>query len=308
MDPQTALATAEAVNPTAQMEPQTAQIQTETAAASNAEAAIPTPIANVDVSVQWLEPYRNSREGLHTLLQQLIRNPDSDLLPTFASSFKAVYLKLVTAEDGSETSTLVHPDEIGFLKCYNKWQDIVNNADATQADVTLAKEVVEAKMQRIFKDIYYLGQVELPSVIFCGCVDVAQMHEGKEYHGYNERTLSIREARDLKAKIQHKYEGVGQESIFLMLKQPIETQASVLSPTFQPPPPNQWTLADKRKVLNDFAGRHYNSFVDVELLMIPCCGKANICSNKKIISFLSIPREHHVPHSKNMLLWFRAAS
>jgi hypothetical protein len=75
-----------------------------------------------------------------------------------------------------------------------------------------------------------------------------------------------------------------------------------------PPPPNQWTLADKRKVLNDFAGRHYESFVDVELLLIPCCGKANICSNKKIISFLSIPREHHVPHSKNMLLWFRAAS
>jgi hypothetical protein len=133
-------------------------------------------------------------------------------------------------------------------------------------------------MQRIFKEIYYLGQVELPSLVFCGCVDVLAMQEGQPFRGYNERDLSIREARDLKAKIQRKYEGVGQETIFLMLKQPIQQLASQLNPAFQPAPEQNWTLAAKRQLLTDFAARQFETFLDVDQVMIPCCGKP--CSKK----------------------------
>ena len=259
----------------------------ETVPVANLEAPITSPTGLTHVSQQWLIPYLTTSKGLPALLKQLLRNPDADLVQVFVSTFKAVYIKTTTAEDGTQCNSFLYPDEVGLFECYQKWQDIANNKEAQSADINFAKEMLEAKMQRIFKDIYYLEQVELPSLVFCGCVDVLAMQEGQPFRGYNERDLSIREARDLKAKIQRKYEGVGQETIFLMLKQPIQQSATQLNPAFQPPPEQNWTVAAKRQLLNDFAARQFETYLDVDQVMIPCCGKP--CS-KKCIFFHRIPK------------------
>jgi len=138
--------------------------------------------------------------------------------------------------------------------------------------------VVEAKLQRIFKELYYIGQVDMPSATFCGCVDVAAMMEGKPFHGYNERDLSVREARDLKQKILQKYEGVGQESIFLMLKQPINLLSGKMVPDFPPNSTPLWSVSEKRQLMAQFASLKFESYLAVEPVMIPCCGKKQFSS------------------------------
>ena len=131
-------------------------------------------------------------------------------------------------------------------------------------------------MQRILKELYYIGQLELPSAVFCGCVDVEAMMEGKQFHGYNERDLSVRQARDLKQKIKNKYEGVGQESIFLMLKESMDLLVPKMVPDFEPVGGPVWSLSEKRRLLNEFALKQFESHLDVEQVMIPCCGKNHL--------------------------------
>lgn len=249
--------------------PEASSPPTSTAAAKQ---SAPTAITSMDVSSGWLQPYVTSPKGLTSLLKQLKRNEKADLLQVFSTTFRAVYVKVSDEAPANESPAFLHPDEVDFYKCYLQWNQMCDQQDVSPGEITFAKEVVEAKMQRIFKEIYYLGQVEMPSLVFCGCVDVNAMLEGNEFHGYNERDLSIREARDLKAKIQKKYEGVGQESIFLMTKKPIEQLVSQMVEGFQPSS-GAWTVADKRQLLQQFAAKHFDSHLDVEQVMIPCCGE-----------------------------------
>jgi len=237
-----------------------------------------SPAAPLEPSQKWLQPYCDSPKGLTALLNQLRQSPTCDLLAVFFASFKAVYVKVVETPEGKQTTSFVHDDEIEFFKCYKQWQEKITDEQCTPGEVAFAKEVVEAKLQRIFKELYYIGQVDMPSATFCGCVDVAAMMEGQPFHGYNERDLSVREARDLKQKIIQKYEGVGQESIFLMLKEPINLLSGKMVPDFPPNSTPLWSVSEKRKLLAHFASLKFESYLAVEPVMIPCCGKKQFSS------------------------------
>ena len=105
----------------------------EIVANTNVEAATSSPTAVPDVSQQWLQPYINTNKGLPSLYKQLLRNPDMELMQAFSSSFKSVYIKTTTAEDGTPSTSYVYPDEVGFYQCYQQWMDISNNKEAQPA-------------------------------------------------------------------------------------------------------------------------------------------------------------------------------
>ena len=227
------------------------------------DSAVPEP------SPMWIQPFLDNPKGLRFLVGTLSLD-NVELLTQFARCFKDVFVK---EEEGKISYT--YPDEVGFHVAYTTWASMKANNDLAELD--LAKEVAESKMRRCFKDIYYLGVVDMDAITFCGAVDVKAMVIGQSFHGYNERTLAVKEARELQAKILKKYEGVGHESIFLMLKEPVNAIVEKMVPEFQRPQNGVWSKDQKCAMLKQFCEKRFDNFYDVEPCMIPCAGE--MCMN-----------------------------
>jgi len=151
---------------------------------------------------------------------------------------------------------------------------------------------------RCFKDLYYVGPLDLPAKHFCGAVDVNAMFRKGPFHGYNERSLSLPQAKDLHQSMSSGYKSIsGLETIFFMAKQPLAAIASQLVPAWNAP---VQTVADKLSLLQSFAALSFEEYTDVPQLFIPCCGE----QKKK----LNIQSHLYILIGKHSAYLFRSAS
>ena len=162
-------------------------------------------------------------------------------------------------------------DLISFHATFKQWEKLAQTHGLHSMELEQAYEKVENKLVRCFKDLYYVGPIDLPAKLFCGAVDVAAMLRKGNFHGYNERSLSLPQAKDLQQSMASGYKSIsGLETIFFMAKERLASLASKLDPSWNQP---LQTNADKLSLLQSFAGRAFGDFSDVPQLFIPCCSK-----------------------------------
>jgi len=217
-------------------------------------------------NTNWLECFVVDPKGLQSFSARLARNPQACLATEFHSCFAAVFLE---QKEGQET--FLHEDIINFHAAFQEWKKVSATQKPTSFDCQQALDKVENKLVRCFKDLYYVGPVDLPAMQFCGTVDVSAMLRKGAFHGYNERSMSIPQAKDLQAEMGKEYKSIsGLETIFLMAKEPIASVAAQLDPHWKKP---IIAAEDKLSLLQSFSNRPFRDFTEVPQLFIPCCGK-----------------------------------
>ena len=232
-------------------------------------AATTESVANESNSVpkqSWLHPFLVNPKGLQNFAARLARDTKACIATEFHNCFAAVYL-----QQDAEQETFIYPDFLGFHETFKQWRTLAQTHGPQSKELEIAFEKVETKLVRCFKDLYYVGPLDLPAKHFCGAVDVNAMFRKGEFHGYNERSLSLPQAKDLHHSMASGYKSIaGLETIFFMAKQPLAAIASQLVPAWNAP---VQTVADKLSLLQSFAALSFEEDTDVPQLFIPCCGE-----------------------------------
>ena len=219
-------------------------------------------------SESWLHPFVVNPKGLQSFTARLARNPKACIATEFHNCFAAVFL-----EQDAEKETFLFPDVLGFHETFKQWRTLSQTHGPQSKELEQALEKVETKLVRCFKDLYYVGPLDLPAKHFCGAVDVSAMLRKGAFHGYNERSLSLPQAKDLHQSMASGYKSIsGLETIFFMAKEPLSAIASKLNPEYSNKYPVE-TNADKLWLLQSFAALPFEDFTNVPQLFIPCCGK-----------------------------------
>jgi hypothetical protein len=115
----------------------------------------------------------------------------------------------------------------------------------------------------------------MPSKIFCGCVDAKAMLPKGSFHAYNERTLSLKDALDLKQDMLNNYQSMGLETIFLSCTKPLielATDGEWGWASADQDHPN--TMEHKLALLQQFCKKDYPNSSFVPTIAIPSCGKS----------------------------------
>ena len=114
----------------------------------------------------------------------------------------------------------------------------------------------------------------MPSIHFCGCVDSKAMLPNGAFHGYNERTLSQKDAIDLQNSMLQNYQSMGLETIYLMCIKPLielatDSEDGWCSGDIDHPN----TAQHKLDLLQQFCRKEYVNMSFVPTIAIPSCGK-----------------------------------
>ena len=238
------------------------EVVLETAPPVEDQSSLPTVARNTN----WLHCFAINPKGLQRFQSILARNPQACLATEFHNCFAAVF-----CEEKEGQNTFLHEDMISFHETFKEWERVAEHNTPTSLEYQQALDKVENKLVRCFKDLYYVGPVDLPALQFCGTVDVAAMMRKGDFHGYNERSLSLPQAKELQADMAKDYKSIsGLETIFLMAKQPIASVAAQLDPSWNG---DVVTDADKLALLQSFASRSFADYTEVPQLFIPCCGE-----------------------------------
>ena len=216
-------------------------------------------------SGSWLQPFIESPKGLRSFELTMAKDESYLPIPTFFNCFRAVYIAV--GVEGEEK--LLFHDAVGFYQAYQKW-DKLQCGFSKPGESEVAKEALDSKAAKCFQELYYIGPLNIPAMHFCGSVDVGSMFKGKRFHGFNERTLSIKEAEDLKVKMSRKYDGFGHETIFLMCKEALGDLCHSMVPDWGE---HLDSLSATTKLLQTFCSREFSMVAEVPVLFIPCCGK-----------------------------------
>ena len=221
--------------------------------------------AACDPTISWLNPFVLNPKGLQSFTARLERNTNTCIATEFHNCFAAVYL-----QQGAEQETFLFPDLLGFHETFKQWRTLAQTHGPQSKELEQAFEKVESKLLRCFKDLYYVGPLDLPAKYFCEAVDVGAMlkKRSEDFDRYNERSVSIPQS------MASGYTSIsGLETFFFMSKQPLAAIASQLVPAWNITIVE--TVADKLSLLQSFAALSYEdfTFLDVPQLLIPCCGK-----------------------------------
>ena len=215
----------------------------------------------------WLQPFIDDREfGLLIFEAALLKEVEPDVLQIFGNCF--VQLKEKLGND--------FVDEICFEEAFTKWQELKNKPEKTSTEIQLAQSNLEWLFARCVKDIYFLGIHTFPAMHFCGSAEALLMVEGREFHGYNERTLSKEKALQLANDMEASYQAVsGHESIYFMFMKPAISYADVVHIPETGQPANTCNINNHSRsdVLNCFLKTKFINKVFVPQMFIPSCGQ-----------------------------------
>jgi len=180
-------------------------------------------------------------------------------------------LKAVLDSNNLDIASL---DTVGFCPSYEALKELETCSKSLETDVAVAREAMHTKLWRCFKDLFYIGSINMPAIHFCGCVDAKAMLPTGAFHGYNERTLSVKDALDLKTAMLNNYQSMGLETIFLTCVKPLiqlATDSEEGWASVEEMHPN--TAEHKLQLLNQFCLKQYHNMSFVPTLAIPSCGR-----------------------------------
>jgi hypothetical protein len=261
--------------------------------AEEAAHQLPAPdVAETPMECSWKQAYCEHENGLDAFLATLEKGcmAVDQLQDLFFESCIAVFPDL---QQPTENCTKFGSLQ-SFAKFHREWTEMKLKSDSSAADVSSAQLKMDTKLVRCFKDLFFIGPLQMPSMTFCGSVDVAAMMKKQPFNGYNERTISVvvgnssllivcvwtlkknilcfirQEAQELVAKMVNNYEGLGNESIFLMCKNPVATNPTAYIKDWSSP---LETNQQKLDLLQQFCRKTFNNVAFVPSLFIPCSGK-----------------------------------
>jgi hypothetical protein len=238
--------------------------QTGSSAQPAAAAPVEEPAPAEPGAADWVVTFQTDPNGSKALNRLLGKGDEVE--QAFYTCFKAVF---ENCKEGIEKV-----DTIGFCSSYETWLDLQASSKSLDSDVAVAQGVMQSKLWRCFKELYYIGTITMPAVHFCGCVDTKAMLPGGKFNGYNERSLSLKDATDLKNDMLSNYQSMGLETIFLMCIKPlIELATDAEEGWAEAGEQHPNSVEHKMQLLQQFISKTYSNIAFVPTIAIPSCGK-----------------------------------